>query len=115
MGRVGESTLKMRVSRAYREMRQKVPPDLRQALLHEYQGGEWEYAKKQSKKHPQNLCRSSKNHIHEWPRFDPSNEGRGRFPTFPCSTWHIAENACLGRGLPDCFGKGNTIYQPRSR
>lgn len=50
--RTGKSVelLRMRVSRAYRQMRKRVPLDLRRALVHVYRGGDLEYAKKQSKK-----------------------------------------------------------------
>lgn len=51
-GKAGKARLRLRVSRAYRKMRQKVPSDLRRSLVHMYQGGDWEYAKKQSKKSP---------------------------------------------------------------
>lgn len=49
-GRVGKACLKMRIRRAYQKMRKKVSLDLRQALVHEYQGGDLEYAQKKSKK-----------------------------------------------------------------
>ena len=51
-GKVGGSTLKMRVSRAYRKMRKKVPTILRRTLVHVYRGGGLGYAKKKSKKSP---------------------------------------------------------------
>ena len=37
-------------------MRKKVPPAWKQALVHGYQGGDLEYAKKKSKKPKENLC-----------------------------------------------------------
>ena len=49
-GRAGKARLEMRISRAYRKMRERVPLDLRRALVHVYRGGDLEYAKKQSKK-----------------------------------------------------------------
>ncbi len=47
-GKDGEARLRTKISRAYRKMRQKVPPDLRRALVQVYQGGDWEYAKQKS-------------------------------------------------------------------
>ena len=55
-GRVGKARLRLRISRAYRKMRERVPLDLRRALVHVYRGGDLEYAKKKSKKSKQNLC-----------------------------------------------------------
>lgn len=48
-GKAGKALLRLRISRAYRKMRKRVPPDLRRALVHVYRGGDLEYAKKQYK------------------------------------------------------------------